>query len=107
MNKAVEKIAKDKIVEGIIYNVARSNNRGEDLKDLANDIYLELLEKDEEFLNGIYERNQIQYFITRIVLNNINSKTSPYYYKYRKNKKVTASMEDAPIPEQYETPDYY
>ena len=106
MNKAVEKIAREKIVEGIVTNVVR-NDKDEDYRDLINEIYLTLLEKDEECIEAIYDRGQISYFITRTVLNNINSKTSPWYYKYRKNKKVTASMEDAPIPEQYETPDYY
>ena len=95
MNKAVERIAKERIVEGIVTNVVR-NDKDEDYRDLINEIYLTLLEKDEEFLNGIYERNQIQYFITRIVLNNINSKTSPYYYKYRR---WTLRRTDSEIPE--------
>lgn len=85
MNNVVKKIAEDRIVETIIGNVARNSN-DEDLKDLANDIYLELLEKDEDWLLGIYERGQINYYITRIVTNNINSKTSRYFYTYKKDK---------------------
>ena len=94
MNKLIDKIAKDRVVEGIIKNVAK-DSKDEDLRDLANDIYLELLEKSEDCLLAIYERGQINYYITRIVLNNINSKTSRYYYIYKKNKSVTTPIDDA------------
>lgn len=93
-NSVVDKIAKDKVVEGIIKNVAK-DTKDEDLRDLAQDIYLELLEKPENILLCIYERNQIQYYLTRIVLNNVNSKTSRYYYIYKKNKSVTTPIDDA------------
>jgi hypothetical protein len=53
------------------------------------------MEKGEDMLNGIYERGQINYYLTRIVLNNINSKTSRFYYTYKKNKAVTTPIEDA------------
>ena len=105
MNKTVEKIVNDKIIDQIIKNVAK-NSTDEDFKDLKQDICLELLEKPEELLQGICERGQIGYYITRIVVNNINSKTSRFYYTYRKNKMVTTSMEDASITEKGERPDY-
>lgn len=94
MNKLLETIAKQHIVEDIIKNVVK-NTKDEDYKDLAQDIYLTLMEKDQDLLTAIYERNQINYFITRIILNNINSKTSRWYYIYRKNKSVTSPLEDA------------
>lgn len=81
------------MVENIIANIAK-NTTDEDLKDLANDIYLELLEKNEELLVGIYERGQMNYYITRIVINSINSKTSRFYYIYKKNKAVQSSIDD-------------
>lgn len=81
MNTIVELIANQHLVEDIISNVVKDSNK-ECYKDLANDIYLELLEKPENILLCIYERNQIQYYLTRIVLNNVNSKTSRFYYKY-------------------------
>lgn len=94
MNKIVSKIAEERIVENIISNIYKNSN-DEDLKDLSIDIYLELLEKDEDCLLGIYERGQINYYITRIVLNNINSKTSRYYYLYKKNKSVTTPIDES------------
>lgn len=105
IQRIVERIAKEKIVENIVFNIVK-NSKDEDYKDLINDIYLELLEKNEDCMEAIYDRGQINFFITRIVMNNINSKTSRFYYRYRKNKKLTTSMEDAPIQEQGETPEY-
>lgn len=89
----IEKIAKDKIIEQIIRNVTK--NHSEDYNDLAQDLYSVLLEKDCDLIEEIYEKGQLNYYITRLVINNINSKTSRFYYTYRKNKSITNSIEDA------------
>lgn len=103
MRKVVELIANDKILDQIINNIAK-DAKDEDLNDLKQDIYLELLEKNEEWLFGIYERGQMNYYLTRIVLNNINSKTSPFYYRYRKYKRQEVQIDDT--AEKGEEPDY-
>ena len=103
MNKIVSKIAEERIVENIISNISKNSN-DEDLKDLSIDIYLELLEKDEDCLIGIYERGQINYYITRIILNNVTSKTSPFYYRYRQYKRQEVQIDDT--AEKGEEPDY-
>lgn len=85
MNKheIIEQLAKDKIVEGIIDNI---NNKDPDLEDLKQDIYVELLLKDDQLIEQLYEDNKLRYFITKMVTNNIKSKTSPYYYQYKKSR---------------------
>lgn len=93
MNKVVKQIATEKIVEEIVKNIAKDST-DEDLPDLIQDIYLTLLEKDEEWLQGIYDRGQINYFISRIVKNNINSKTSRWYYIYKMKKKRTDRIDN-------------
>lgn len=93
MNKVVEQIAKQKIVEEIVYNIAKDTT-DEDLHDLVQDVFMTLLEKDEDWLDGIYDRGQIRYLISRIVTNNINSKTSRFYYNYKKNKLKQISLDD-------------
>lgn len=103
MKKVVELIVKDKILDQIINNIAK-DAKDEDLNDLKQDIYLELLEKNEDWLYGIYERGQMNYYLTRIVLNNINSKTSPFYYRYRKYKRQEVQIDDT--EEKGEEPDY-
>lgn len=53
-------------------------------EDLIQDIYLTLLNMPEERIVSLYENNQANYYITRLLLNNVNSVTSRYYYLYRR-----------------------
>ena len=74
-------IAKEKVVEQIVSNIAKSAD--DLLNDLVQEIYLDLLEKDEDKIVKLYESNQIRFFITRIVINNLHSKNSPYWCKIK------------------------
>lgn len=74
-------IAKQKMVETIVSNIAKSSD--DLLNDLIQEIYLDLLQKDDKKIVKLYESNQIRYFITRIVINNIHSKNSPYWCKIK------------------------
>lgn len=95
MKHIIEQIAKDKLIDQIISNVAK-DAKDEDLKDLKQDIYLILMEKDEDFLEGIYERGQMPYYLSRIITNNINSKTSRFYYLYKVHKNKQLIIDDIP-----------
>ena len=79
----IEELAGNKTIEEIIGNVAQ-NPSDDTLKDLAQMLYEDLLMKDEEKIVQLYETQQLQYFLTRMVLNSINSKTSRYYYMFSK-----------------------
>lgn len=82
--KIIDEISKDKLVEEIVYNIG---DRGdEDLKDLIQDIYINLLEKEDSLIETLYSTNQLKFYIIRMVVNNIHSKNSPYYTKYKKDK---------------------
>lgn len=52
-------------------------------KDLLNDLVVNLLEKDEEYKAGLLERNKVQHWFTTAAKTQVNSKTSPFYYKYK------------------------
>lgn len=80
-NEVVNIIAKERMVETIVSNIAKSSD--DLLNDLIQEIYLDLLQKDDEKIVKLYESNQIRYFITRIVINNIHSKNSPYWCKIK------------------------
>lgn len=80
----IDEISKDKLVEEIVYNIG---DRGdEDLKDLIQDIYINLLEKEDSLIENLYSTNQLKFYIVKMVVNNIHSKNSPYYTKYKKDK---------------------
>lgn len=69
------------IVEDIAHNIKVTPDYYD---DFVQDMYLTLLEYDNDKLNEIREKNQLKYFIARICLNNWNSKTSPFYCKYKR-----------------------
>lgn len=82
----VEQIAKDKVVENIISNIDKTED--DTLKDLAQEILLDLLMKPDDKIIQLYNDNQLQYFITRMVLNSIKSKTSRYYYLFARHNDI-------------------
>lgn len=82
-NEIIGQLAKERGVERIIRNVSRKQDV-RNPEDLAQMIYLELLEKPDSLIVSLNERKQLNYFLTRIVLNNIFSKNSRYHYLYRK-----------------------
>ena len=82
-SEVVNEIAKLGIVESIVWKVTSSGATAADpdsLPDLIQDIYLSLLE--DKNIVEIYEEGHANYYIARIVSNNIMSSTSRYYRKY-------------------------
>jgi len=79
MNKAdiITEIGKDKVVEGLISNYSNDKSL---LKDLSQEIYLILLEYDEDTIVQAYNRNELTFLIYRIAKNQFFSNTSPFYY---------------------------
>jgi len=53
-------------------------------EDLLQDINIILLTKDNAFLNYLYERKQLGYWLLRVVRNQLLSRNSPYYCTYIK-----------------------
>lgn len=82
-NEVIEKISNEKMVEEIVHNIAQTNNNN--TRDLVQDVYLILLETDEDKIIKLYVNKQMKFYITRIVMNQYNSTLSPYYMKYRKH----------------------
>lgn len=82
-NEVVDIIAKKKIVESIVWKITSSGATAADpdsLQDLIQDIYLSLLE--DKNIVDVWEEGHENYYIARIITNNIMSTTSRYYRKY-------------------------
>ena len=79
--EVVERVAREGWVEECIKTVSGGVWRSE-YSDLCQDILQELL--DQEKIVGLYQRNQLKYYIMRIVRNNLQSCTSRFYYRYRR-----------------------
>lgn len=80
----VNELGKNHVIENIVYKINRGEKQN-NLKDLIQDIYLQLLTKNTEKIIELYQNKQLKYYITRIVLNNICSNTSPYFTQYKKS----------------------
>src|SRR5574344_32346 len=77
----VEYIARSKLIQECIKVVTGGVWRSE-FDDLVQDVLVELL--NQEKIVGLYQRNQLRYYVMRIVRNNIQSNTSRFYYRYRR-----------------------
>lgn len=94
----LNRIANERLVEDISKNIGVSPKY---FDDFVQEIYLILLEYDQEKLQAIYEKGDINFFLTRIIKNQWCSTTSPFYRKYRKyyeyadeNKNNYINMDD-------------
>lgn len=88
----IEKWAKEKKVETLIKKHTDFSNNPY-IEDLVNDIYIDLLLKDDELIQKLDNENEIDYYLIKVIRNNLYSKNSPFYYKYQKFRKITDEIE--------------
>lgn len=79
----IETLAKERRVEALVENIAHHSLTA-DLKDLCQMVYLVLLEYDEEKLLDLWENDQINFFLARIIINQYRSSNSPFHTIFRK-----------------------
>ena len=82
INEVMTELYKSNFVRNVIQKIGREEQQ-HNLQDLEQDIYVTLLESGDKIVT-MYEDDTLPFFITRIILNNINSKTSQYFYTYKK-----------------------
>lgn len=82
-NEIVNEIAKGKMVEQMVQNIAHQSLSA-DLRDLCQMVYLILLEYDEQKLQDLWSNNQMNFFLARIIINQFRSTNSPFHTIYRK-----------------------
>lgn len=79
----IETLAKERRVEALVENIAHHSLTA-DLKDLCQMVYVILLEYDEEKLLDLWENDQINFFLVRIIINQYRSSNSPFHTIFRK-----------------------
>lgn len=79
----IEEVAKAGMVEHMVQNIAH-HTLDADLKDLAQMVYLILLEYDENKLQDLWVNEQMGFFLARIIINQYRSSNSPFHTIYRK-----------------------
>lgn len=97
----VNELARNKTVERIVFKLASYNFDTKSLshyhpclEDLVNDIYYIILEKDDSKIETLYERNELGFFIWKIVKNQLLSTHSPFYKNYISPSLKKSKLED-------------
>ena len=81
----IDELCKNSTVEKIVNKlVSSSKNRFDFPDDLIQDIYVLLLEKDEDLIVNLYNKGELGFYLLKVVRNQLLSKNSPYYTKYIK-----------------------
>lgn len=80
-NKIMQEVYDKNIVKDIISNMRVKAN---DADDLEQEIYMILMEYNQDKIIELYEKNQLRYFIVGVISRQYNSSTSPFYKKYKK-----------------------
>ena len=92
----VEKLYKDGTVDRIIYKLLSSSKNPFDCpEDLIQEIYLLLLQKDDDLIVNLYNKDEIGFYLLKIARNQLLSKNSPYYTKYIKFKAQSDDISEA------------
>ena len=73
----VEELARQQRVEAMLKKISGTDTLSGDLADLAQDVYLILLEYDEGKIVDLQRNGQINFFIARILVNQCRSSHSP------------------------------
>jgi hypothetical protein len=89
----IETLARERRVEALVENIAH-HSLNADLKDLCQMVYVILLEYDEERLRDLWENDQINFFLARIIINQYRSSTSPFHAIIRKYQERSVSIGD-------------
>lgn len=94
--EVVDTIAKEHLVERIVNKLLSSSKNPFDCpEDLIQDIYLLLLQKDDDLIVNLYNKDEIGFYLLKIARNQLLSKNSPYYTKYIKFKAQSDDISEA------------
>ena len=92
----IDELSKNATVEKIVNKlVSSSKNRFDFPDDLIQDIYVLLLEKDEDLIVNLYNRGELGFYLLKVARNQLLSKNSPYYTKYIKFRAVSDDITQA------------
>lgn len=62
-------------------------------EDFIQDLWLIILEKPSELIVGLIQRNEFKFWLYKVIRQQINSTTSPYYTKYRKLSLISNELQ--------------
>ena len=87
----IEALANERRVEALVENIAH-HSLTDDLKDLCQMVYLVLLEYDDDKILDLWENDQINFFLARIIINQYRSSNSPFHTIFRKFRERSVTI---------------
>ena len=96
MNKweIVDELSRSNTVEKIIYKLLPASKNPFDCpEDLIQDVYLLLLQKDDDLIVNLYNKGELGFYLLKIARNQLLSANSPYYTKYIKFRSQSDELE--------------
>jgi len=88
----------------IYKKVRKVTKNHQNTDDLLNDLVMTLLEKPSEYHDSLLDNNKVQHWFTTSAHTQMNSKTSPFFYKYKSFSMRTTSFEEwMPVEEEVDT----
>ena len=83
--EVIDIIAREHLVERIVNKLLSSSKNPFDCsEDLIQEIYLLLLQKDDDLIVNLYNKGELAYYLLKIARNQLLSVNSKYYYTYIK-----------------------
>ena len=83
--EVIDIIAREHLVERIVNKLLSSSKNPFDCpEDLIQDIYLLLLQKDDDLIVNLYNKDEIGFYLLKVARNQLLSVNSKYYYTYIK-----------------------
>ena len=94
--EVIDIIAREHLVERIVNKLLSSSKNPFDCsEDLIQDLYLILLQKDDDLIVNLYNKDEIGFYLLKIARNQLLSKNSPYYTKYIKFRSQSDDISEA------------
>ena len=86
-NKIITKLYNEGLVQTLVSKYA-DNLLPQDLEDITQDIFVYICEFSEEKIERLFDDNILNFYVVKIIKNQMKSKTSAVYKNYRKFNKI-------------------
>ena len=92
----VDIIAREHLVERIVNKLLSSSKNPFDCpEDLIQDLYLILLNSDENLIVALYNKGELGFYLLKVARNQLLSVNSKYYYTYIKFRSQSDDLTQA------------
>lgn len=81
LSKILIELEEENVLREMCTNMNVSPN---DMDDFVQELYVILLEYNQDKIIELYNKKQLKFFIVGIIQRQYHSKTSPFYKKYKK-----------------------